>query len=143
MGPVPWACFGEEGWGHAWSLDPGTQPGAVNGSPRLAGGKGVARGVEQPWLLDCPSWEARLSGDSQPRPPWLGPWPLSLAPAGGCMLPHASLLRQLRNPRILSEPEHAKEGRGKVLAFRDLGMVQDLPLCSALLVHPCSRTCLG
>lgn len=39
-GLVPQARFGEQGWGQAWSLDPGSQPGEVNGSPRSAGGKG-------------------------------------------------------------------------------------------------------
>lgn len=47
VGPAPRARFGEEGWGCAWSLDPGTRPRAVNGSPRLAGGKGAAGGVER------------------------------------------------------------------------------------------------
>lgn len=39
-GPVPQVHFGEQGWGQAWSLDPGSQPREVNGSPRSAGGKG-------------------------------------------------------------------------------------------------------
>lgn len=46
-GPAPRARFGEEGWGCAWNLDPGTWPGAVNSSPRLAGGMGAAGGVER------------------------------------------------------------------------------------------------
>lgn len=134
----------------------GRRDGAVHGVWILAPGPGrlmvhqgwlEGRGQRGEWsgcgLPGCPSWEARLSGDGQPWPPWLSPWPLSLALAGGQTLPHTSLPRQLRKPQILCEPERAKEDTGKVLASGELGTVRDVPLRSAPLVYPGSRTRLG
>lgn len=120
-GLVPRARFREQGWGRAWSLDPGSQPGEVNGSPRSAGGKGwwgerrgcAARGVSL--------WGR--SGMATPGHPGSA-LPLALALAGGGV----SLLCQLRNPQIRCEPEN-----GPVL--REPGMERDVPLLSALLVH--------
>lgn len=48
-----------------------------------------------------------------------------------------------RKPQILCEPQHVKEGTGKVLAFRELSMVWDVPLRSAPLVQPGSWVLFG
>lgn len=106
-GPVPQARFGEQGWGQAWSLDPGSQPGEVNGSPRSAGGKGWRGEWSGCAASGVSLWGQR--GTATPVHPGSA-LPLTLALAGG----GASLLCQLRTPQIPCEP---KEGTGMVLLF--------------------------
>lgn len=132
-----------------WSLDPGTWPRVVNGSPRSAGGKGAAQGVERPWAAG----PSLAGGKAQWGQPWGQPALATLARPlaavlGACWgadaAPHLPAVPAwLRKPRIICEPERAKEGTGKVLIFGGLGTVRDVPLCLAPLVHPGSRMRLG
>lgn len=65
-GPASQARFREQGWGQAWSLDPGSQPGQVNGSPRSAGGKGRQGEWSGCAATVGTDWDGHL------QPPWLG-----------------------------------------------------------------------